>query len=1022
MVPAIFCPVCHTLVLAEPRCGRCGWERPQPPGQGEGALVWQARLPAPLASGLTLAGDRLLALDATGKLHALDAAWGKPTWPQPVDLGPWRVHERVVVAGDLVLVGPTDSAPIPSGDKAVLAFDLHTGMPEWRRSLNVRQVSTPAVSGDTLFVATADGYGHALNLADGAVRWRQPIGGVFLAAPAVAGGLVYFGSEKGVLTALQINDGAKAWTFEAEAMNEWTRDLCFTPLVADGVLYVTCWNRRCYALDAVAGTLIWISEPTVKSPPITPPVPGESSVFFCGRDHYVYCLNRATGATRWRTALPKKSQVAPLLIDDRLFVAAVDHHVYVLDPATGELTGKPLFETDGHVLTGWAEAGGVLYLGDDEGRLYAVIACEHKEAVDPQALERDHQWEDAASAYALAGNLARAASIYQAELGQPGSAAQLYQAAGMLPEAALGYQAAGSLERAREIYGQMGDCLHVAEISLQMNDLQAAAQAYESAEKWDQAGWCYYELAKYPQAAAMYERAAEAANAEGNSDRAKKCWSWAGEAYKRMKQPEKAVQLFKLAGKIDAAEDVIKEVKDLDLVLYLKRVLLGSAGLALWLNVTGRYRQAADEYAEAGMPLEAAAAYEKAGDHIPAAKAYIQAGEPLKAAANYEQAREYVLAAEQYQAAGKLVEAGEILLKVPNYDAAGKLFRQAGDLRRAAETYLKANDQRAAAELFEKLEAWPEAAAAWEGYRRWEKAAQAWERAGQWLQGAAAWVKADNPLRAGGCYWRGAELSEREQSDDPEAAARLYDLARQAYADCGDSARVVECELRRRHLRKQPWLEVEMPEAQEFVRDRSDALVVYLHNRGWGTARQIDFAIKESDHFQANLSVSSVLGINSLAPDVPAQSYRLYVIPRQAGNSVPLPLIISYCDARGAPMPAFVRSFDLKVNEPLGSATPTTQEIHYHGPVIQSPQVSDVKVVSGDMVNIERHGATPAAAPTPPAAADVPYITCSQCATRQPATAFKCGGCGIPFARCPQCHMAQSQRGAFCEHCRTPLR
>lgn len=1025
MVAVIFCPTCNTLVLAEPRCEHCGWERPAQRSTGVGALAWQTRLPAPLAAGLTLAADvaaTVLALDGEGRLHALDAASGEPVWPRPLALGSWRVHERVSVAGDLVLVGPTDSAPIPAADKSVLALDLASGQERWRRPLAVRQVSTPAIAGDALFVATADGHGVCLNLTGGDVRWRRPIGGVFLAAPAVADGLVYFGSEKGVLTTLRTADGDPVWSFAAEAVNGWTQELRFTPAVADGLVYVTCWNRLCYALDGSSGDLIWTSEPTVKRPPMTSPVVTEHGVYFCAHDRYVYCLERKTGATAWRTQLPKMSQVAPALIEGKLYVASTGHKVYVLDPATGAVNERPLLETDGHVLTGWANDGSMLYLGDDEGSVYAVVVAERNDAPDPETLELRRQWVEAAATYALAGNLVRAAEIYHTQLNQPLQAAQLYERAGRLPEAAQWYETAGNLERARDVHGQLGDCLRVGEISRQMGDLQAAARAFEACELWDMAGQSYYELAKteigkLPQAAAMYEKAAEAAAAKGNAARAKECWNWAGDVYRLMNQPEKAVQLYKQADETGKAEAVIAAVEDVDLMLALKRLLLGSAGLALWLRLTGRHRQAAEEFVIARLPLEAAASYLQAGEFALAAKEFVTADRPLEAAEAYQRAGEFVLAAEQYQAGEKLMEAGDMMLRVPNYDAAGQLYRKAGAIRRAAETYLLANDNRAAAELFEKLEAWPEAATAWEGCQCWEEAAHVWERDSRWLQAAAAWAQAGSPQFAAECYWRAAEQAEREQNDDLEAAARLYDLAWQAFRDCGDTSRVEDSDQRRRHLRKQPWLEVELLKPQEFTVGLSDALDLQLVNVGWGVARDIDFEPGRSGNFEANLSASSEIGIKSLAPDAAPRHYRFHIIPRQAGKRVPMPLTIRYRDAKGNQMADFVRTFELKVNEPLG-ATPVTHEHHYHGPVVQGAQDSNIKMSGGDMISVERNGAIPVPGHSEPSMPpDIPHITCSHCDTRQPANAFKCNTCGTPFVHCPHCHLSQTQPSSFCEHC-----
>ena len=181
--PAIFCPACDALILNAARCPACQWERPAPPA-GRGAELWRAALPAPLVSGLTLAGGALYGCDETGKFHALSAETGHPLWP-PVDLGAWRVHRRVAAAGDRVLLAAYDVELIARADKAVIALDAATGREAWRAPTAARHLSDPAVMGDLVVVGTNDGRGLAFDLAAGAPRWAVPLPGRCQAAPAV---------------------------------------------------------------------------------------------------------------------------------------------------------------------------------------------------------------------------------------------------------------------------------------------------------------------------------------------------------------------------------------------------------------------------------------------------------------------------------------------------------------------------------------------------------------------------------------------------------------------------------------------------------------------------------------------------------------------------------------------------------------------------------------------------------------------------------------------------------------------
>jgi PQQ-dependent dehydrogenase (methanol/ethanol family) len=101
-----------------------------------------------------------------------------------------------------------------------------------------------------------------------------------------------------------------------------------TPLVADGVMYVTGPNQA-YALDAATGRVIWRY-----SRPVTRGLVGDASlgtnrgvalygdnVFLVTDNAHLLALNRVTGSLVWDTYMPEEPQhygstIAPLIIND----------------------------------------------------------------------------------------------------------------------------------------------------------------------------------------------------------------------------------------------------------------------------------------------------------------------------------------------------------------------------------------------------------------------------------------------------------------------------------------------------------------------------------------------------------------------------------------------------------------------------------------------------------------------------------------------------------------------------------
>lgn len=994
MSSIIFCPNCDALILDAARCPACGkWERPPQPPAGRGALAWRTDLPAALACSLTLADAVLYACDADGKLHALDAATGAPRWKQPADLGDWRVYRQVAVAAGMVLVGPSDSRSIPAADKEVLALDAATGAVRWRCPLNARQVSDPAISGDAVYVATSDGQAAAMGLADGTMRWRVRIAGIAQAAPGVAGEIILFGGDKGMLTALHAQDGSLAWMFQVEPDPQWGASFPYPPVYAGGRVYVTCWNRRCYALEAGTGQQVWASEPT-KRPPLTPPAVNGGNVYFCGHDRYVYCLNIADGAIRWRTQLPRRSVTTPVLIEGQVYITSQDHRIYALDVVTGQLGADALLETERHVEADWATDGERVYLGDVDGRLYAVALRAPAPEVGPETLAARGMWPEAAVRYALTGDLVRAAEIYGKELSDPRHAARLFERAGDKGQAAAQFERAGELKLARTLYSEAGRHEDAARVALALGDQHTAAQAYEQINRWEEAANLYAGLgsAALPQAAHAFERAAETAAQQGSGKAAQECWLKAAEAYHKLHQPEKAVQLYHRAGRRDRADYVIREERDPAIQVLLMRIVAGPEELARWFSEQGQYAAAAEEY--------------------------VRLKRPTEAAQMYEQRKEYVLAAEQYRIAEQWADAGRMMEAAGTLGEAAALYLKAGDRPRAAALYARQNRWLDAAQLYEEINDWKAAARAWVTGGELDRAAEAWERGGELAQAAAAWQHLGFCDRAAEDYWQAAEAAQARK-ETGEAVAALYDLAMQGFEDCGRTQRAEECDAVRRFLRRQPFLTLKPTVFGGFTEGHSGKLQVRVKNVGWGQASTISFKVTGAFEIDLELAAKPF----GLAPDV-TRDVPLYIVPQRAGSPLPLHLTLTYMDAHGKALPPVERAFDITVrpkDERRGDSTPII--IGDGGKIIH---MGSGDYVEDGQVKIERHA--PSATPTPaqPTAVssdtssqtvETHRIACVNCGTEQPADRFKCVKCGIPFARCVTCQRALPERTDFCQHC-----
>ena len=91
------------------------------------------------------------------------------------------------VSGGTVYIG--------SRDEYVYALDADTGTEKWKFETGGWTASSPAVSGDTIYISCSwDDYVYALDADTGTEKWKFETGGRTASSPAVYGGTVYIGS------------------------------------------------------------------------------------------------------------------------------------------------------------------------------------------------------------------------------------------------------------------------------------------------------------------------------------------------------------------------------------------------------------------------------------------------------------------------------------------------------------------------------------------------------------------------------------------------------------------------------------------------------------------------------------------------------------------------------------------------------------------------------------------------------------------------------------------------------------
>lgn len=169
------------------------WEQTIAEPEGRTELERMADIDGEIAVGL----DTIFAASFKGRLAALNAAGGTPVWNREL-----KSATGVHLAGDRVIAVDLEGN--------VWALDRNNGNAIWRQdALAMRWLSSPAVHGNYVLVGDFEGYLHWLNLDDGELAGRVRLGGdPIRATPQVsADGVAVAVNTEGKMAAYRVDGG-----------------------------------------------------------------------------------------------------------------------------------------------------------------------------------------------------------------------------------------------------------------------------------------------------------------------------------------------------------------------------------------------------------------------------------------------------------------------------------------------------------------------------------------------------------------------------------------------------------------------------------------------------------------------------------------------------------------------------------------------------------------------------------------------------------------------------------------------
>lgn len=144
-----------------------------------------------------------------------------------------------------------------------------------------------------------------------------------------------------------------------------------SPAVSNGIVYVGSFDRYLYALDAATGAQKWRSA-TSDSIGSSPTV-SNGIVYVGSYDGKLYAFDAVTGTQKWKASTAARIGSSPAVSNGIVYIGSFDKKLYAFDAATG--APKWSTATGGRVWSSPTVSNGTVYVGSFDKKLYAMNAA-----------------------------------------------------------------------------------------------------------------------------------------------------------------------------------------------------------------------------------------------------------------------------------------------------------------------------------------------------------------------------------------------------------------------------------------------------------------------------------------------------------------------------------------------------------------------------------------------------------------------------------------------------------------------
>lgn len=338
--------------------------------------VWSTNVGAGQGPGFTrlsptIDGDRIYTVDHQGEVIALNRSNGKKIWTRKLRDA---VSAGITMEHGLLLIATA------AGE--VVALTAADGQELWRNQLEGEVLAAPRTNGQVVAAQTINGRIYAMDAKTGKDLWfyENPPPVLTLRgtpSPIVTDNAIYAGFSNGRFMAFNPDNGSILWEQRIaipQGRSELSRmvDVHATPILHEGILYVSAYQGKIAALARGTGSGIWSQDSSSSESMAL----FGNTLYLTQSDSRVVAYNAITGEILWENGeMLRRGLNGPQIIGDYLAVVDYKGYMHLLRRDNGELAARTRVNRKG-ARGAMLTDGEILYVYGNNGKLAAYRAAE----------------------------------------------------------------------------------------------------------------------------------------------------------------------------------------------------------------------------------------------------------------------------------------------------------------------------------------------------------------------------------------------------------------------------------------------------------------------------------------------------------------------------------------------------------------------------------------------------------------------------------------------------------------------